>query len=183
MFVGSTPTSDWSAGRPKTAAGNGAKRDCPSRSICGSWNTGCPALKVDQGLDRHLRSHTPASIEYEVAGHVVLYLLIRWLIVEAATKTKSNRRKKQSTKQTKVKSCKTQVKKVRICKSISVAFRSAKARDFREAKGDYAAVIDSPVLSHASREKEKTIIKYCVPGTLWELLSGTLRESSRAIRR
>jgi hypothetical protein len=64
-------------------------------------------------LDRHLRSHTPASIEYEVAGHVVLYLLIRWLIVEAATKTKSNRRKKlprrkkQSTKQTKVKSCKT----------------------------------------------------------------------------
>jgi len=70
-------------------------------------------LKVDQGLDRHLRSHTPASIEYEVAGHVVLYLLIRWLIVEAATKTKSNRRKKlprrkkQSTKQTKVKSCKT----------------------------------------------------------------------------
>ena len=116
-FVGSTPTSDWSAGRPKTAAGNGAKRDCPSRSICGSWNTGCPALKVDQGLDRHLRSHTPASIEYEVAGHVVLYLLIRWLIVEAATKTKSNRRKKlprrkkQSTKQTKVKSCKTQVKR------------------------------------------------------------------------
>lgn len=43
-------------------------------------------LKVDQGLDRHLRSHTPASIEYEVAGHVVLYLLIRWLIVEAAVK-------------------------------------------------------------------------------------------------
>jgi hypothetical protein len=43
-------------------------------------------LKVDQGLDRHLRSHTPASIEYEVAGHVVLYLLIRWLMVEAAVK-------------------------------------------------------------------------------------------------
>jgi hypothetical protein len=43
-------------------------------------------LKVDQGLDRHLRSHTPASIQYEVAGHVVLYLLIRWLIMEAAVK-------------------------------------------------------------------------------------------------
>ena len=43
-------------------------------------------LKVDQGLDRHLRSHTPASIQYEVAGHVVLYLLVRWLIVEAAVK-------------------------------------------------------------------------------------------------
>jgi hypothetical protein len=43
-------------------------------------------LKVDQGLDRHLRSHTPASIHYEVAGHVVLYLLVRWLIVEAAVK-------------------------------------------------------------------------------------------------
>jgi hypothetical protein len=43
-------------------------------------------LKVDQGLDRHLRSHTPASIQYEVAGHVVFYLLVRWLIVEAAVK-------------------------------------------------------------------------------------------------
>jgi hypothetical protein len=43
-------------------------------------------LKVEQGLDRHLRSHTPASIHYEVAGHVVLYLLVRWLIVEAAVK-------------------------------------------------------------------------------------------------
>jgi len=43
-------------------------------------------LKVDQGLDRHLRSRTPASIQYEVAGHLVLYLLVRWLIVEAARK-------------------------------------------------------------------------------------------------
>lgn len=43
-------------------------------------------LKVEQGLDRHLRSHTPASIEYEIAGHLVLYLLVRWLIVEAAVK-------------------------------------------------------------------------------------------------
>jgi hypothetical protein len=41
-------------------------------------------LKVHQGLDRNLRSRTPKSIQYEVAGHVVLYLLIRWLMVEAA---------------------------------------------------------------------------------------------------
>lgn len=43
-------------------------------------------LKVHQGLDRHLRSRTPASIQYEVAGHVILYLLTRWLMVEAAVK-------------------------------------------------------------------------------------------------
>lgn len=45
-------------------------------------------LKVDLGMDRHLRSRTVASIQYEIAGYVVLYLLIRWLIVEAATKHK-----------------------------------------------------------------------------------------------
>lgn len=33
---------------------------------------------------KHLRSHTPASVEYELAGRVVYYLLIRWLIVLAA---------------------------------------------------------------------------------------------------
>jgi hypothetical protein len=33
-----------------------------------------------------LRSRTPASIEYEIAGRVVYYLLVRWLIVEAAKK-------------------------------------------------------------------------------------------------
>jgi hypothetical protein len=43
-------------------------------------------LKVDQGLDRHLRSRKRESIEYEIAGHVVLYLLVRWLMVEAAVK-------------------------------------------------------------------------------------------------
>ena len=43
-------------------------------------------LKVDQGMDRHLRSRTPESIRYEIAGHVVLYLLTRWLMVEAAVK-------------------------------------------------------------------------------------------------
>lgn len=41
-------------------------------------------LKTVQGLERSLRSRTPESIAYEVAGHVVLYLLIRWLMAEAA---------------------------------------------------------------------------------------------------
>jgi len=43
-------------------------------------------LKVDQGMDRQLRGRAPATICYEVAGHVVLYLLTRWLMVEAAVK-------------------------------------------------------------------------------------------------
>ena len=33
---------------------------------------------------KSLRSHTPASLEYELAGRVIYYLLIRWLIVQAA---------------------------------------------------------------------------------------------------
>jgi Transposase DDE domain len=33
---------------------------------------------------KSLRSHTPASLEYELAGRVAYYLLIRWLIVLAA---------------------------------------------------------------------------------------------------
>lgn len=41
-------------------------------------------LKVTQGLEGSLRSRTPEGIRYEVAGHVLLYLLVRWLIVEAA---------------------------------------------------------------------------------------------------
>lgn len=43
-------------------------------------------LKVDQGMDRQLRGRTPESIRYEIAGHVVLYMLTRWLMVEAAVK-------------------------------------------------------------------------------------------------
>jgi hypothetical protein len=41
-------------------------------------------MKVVQQLDGGLRSKKPAGIAYEVAGHVVMYLLVRWLIVEAA---------------------------------------------------------------------------------------------------
>lgn len=43
-------------------------------------------LKVVQGMEGNLRSHRPESIAYEIAGHVVLYLLARWLMVEAAVK-------------------------------------------------------------------------------------------------
>jgi len=42
-------------------------------------------LKVRQGMKK-LRSRTPEGIGFEVAGHVLLYLLTRWLIVEAAEK-------------------------------------------------------------------------------------------------
>jgi hypothetical protein len=40
-------------------------------------------LKVVQGL-KTLRGRTPGSIDYEIASHVLLYLLVRWLMVEAA---------------------------------------------------------------------------------------------------
>lgn len=42
-------------------------------------------MKVSQNLNK-LRGRTPQSIAYEVAGHVLLYLLVRWLIVEAAVR-------------------------------------------------------------------------------------------------
>jgi len=41
-------------------------------------------LKVEQRLEGSLRSRLPEGIAYEVAGHVLLYLLMRWLLVEAA---------------------------------------------------------------------------------------------------
>lgn len=43
-------------------------------------------LKVDQNMEGQLRGRTPESIQFEIAGHVVLYLLLRWLMVEAAVK-------------------------------------------------------------------------------------------------
>ena len=43
-------------------------------------------LKVFQGLEGNLRGRSHRSIEFEIAGHVLLYLLIRWLMVEAARK-------------------------------------------------------------------------------------------------
>jgi hypothetical protein len=41
-------------------------------------------LKVEQRLEGSLRSRTPEGIVYEVAGQVLHYLLLRWLLVEAA---------------------------------------------------------------------------------------------------
>jgi hypothetical protein len=42
-------------------------------------------LKVTQGMKGGLlRSRTPESLAYEVAGHVLFYLLVRWMMVEAA---------------------------------------------------------------------------------------------------
>jgi Transposase DDE domain len=41
-------------------------------------------MKETQGLERSLRGRTVETIGFEVAGHVLLYLLVRWLIVEAA---------------------------------------------------------------------------------------------------
>jgi hypothetical protein len=41
-------------------------------------------LKVAQAMKKGLRSRTPEGIEYEIAGHVLLYFLVRWLILETA---------------------------------------------------------------------------------------------------
>ena len=41
-------------------------------------------LKVTQGLEGSLRSRSPAGVQFEVAGHVLLYLGVRWLLAEAA---------------------------------------------------------------------------------------------------
>jgi hypothetical protein len=41
-------------------------------------------IKETQGLERSLRGRTVETIGFEVAGHVLLYLLVRWLMVEAA---------------------------------------------------------------------------------------------------
>jgi hypothetical protein len=43
-------------------------------------------LKVVQGLEGNFRSRTAQGIEFEIGGHVLLYFLIRWLMVEAADK-------------------------------------------------------------------------------------------------
>jgi hypothetical protein len=42
-------------------------------------------LKVTQGMEGSLRSRTREGIEYEIAGHLLLYMLVRWLIAAAAT--------------------------------------------------------------------------------------------------
>ncbi len=41
-------------------------------------------LKVRQGMEGSLRGRSAPTIAYEVAGHILLYLLTRWPMVEAA---------------------------------------------------------------------------------------------------
>jgi hypothetical protein len=41
-------------------------------------------LKVTQGLEGGLRSRSEAGIRYELAGHLLLYQCMRWLLAEAA---------------------------------------------------------------------------------------------------
>jgi transposase len=41
-------------------------------------------MKAVQRMEGGLRGRTPAAVRYEVAGHVLLHLLTRWLIAEAA---------------------------------------------------------------------------------------------------
>jgi hypothetical protein len=41
-------------------------------------------LKVTQGLEGGIRSRTAASVRYEIAGHLLLYQALRWLMAEAA---------------------------------------------------------------------------------------------------
>lgn len=69
-----------------------ARVDETGRVLCGPglyhrrWEieTTYSELKVVQGLERSLRGRTPETIAFEVAGHVLLYLLVRWLMVAAA---------------------------------------------------------------------------------------------------
>jgi len=60
---------------------------CYRGCIIGVWKskTTYRELKVEQGMEK-LRSRTPESVGFEVAGHMLLYLLVRWTIVEAAIK-------------------------------------------------------------------------------------------------
>jgi hypothetical protein len=44
-------------------------------------------LKVTQGMAGSFRSRTAEGIAYEVAGHLLLYTLVRWLMAEAAARS------------------------------------------------------------------------------------------------
>ena len=48
--------------------------------------TSLSELKIVQELKGRLRSRTPEAMAFEIAGHVLLYLLVRWMMVEAAVK-------------------------------------------------------------------------------------------------
>jgi hypothetical protein len=44
-------------------------------------------LKARQGMEGKPRGRTPECVGYEIAGHVLLYMLTRWLRVRAAART------------------------------------------------------------------------------------------------
>lgn len=77
---------DWS--RLTTACQDTRRKLLPPGLFHRRWEieTSYYELKVDLGLDRHLRSRTVDSIQWEVAGYMVYYMLLRWLMVEAAVK-------------------------------------------------------------------------------------------------
>jgi hypothetical protein len=70
--------------RMATADESGAVLDAGLYHRRGEIETLFCELKARQGMQRYLRSRTAEGIAFEVAGHVVLYLLTRWLMFEAA---------------------------------------------------------------------------------------------------
>jgi Transposase DDE domain len=68
------------------AAGSEVGRPLQSGLYRRRWEieTTFAELKVSQGMEGGLRSRTPQGVQYEIASHVLLYLLVRWLMVEAA---------------------------------------------------------------------------------------------------
>jgi ribosomal protein S14 len=57
------------------------------KQFCGELDLNPEAmLRECLGYDTILRGRTPQAITFEVAGHMLLYLLTRWLMVEASQK-------------------------------------------------------------------------------------------------
>jgi hypothetical protein len=78
-----TSQEDWVRWTVQSDAGRCSGRGLYHRR--GEIETTFFELKVSQGMKTSLRSRTPEGILYEVAGHVLFYLLVRWMMVEAAT--------------------------------------------------------------------------------------------------
>jgi hypothetical protein len=76
QFLGLSESETWATGRDAGLYGLYHRR----------WEieTAFREIKRVQGMEGGLRGRTPEAIEYEVAGHLILYLLTRWLIVQAA---------------------------------------------------------------------------------------------------
>lgn len=50
------------------------------------WEIETTFLELKVTINAQFRSRTPASLEYEIAGRILYYFLVRWLIVKAAEK-------------------------------------------------------------------------------------------------